>query len=100
MTGCGNSRRFTKDAALGVNTISEIETLNIYPNPSSQYIIVDARFEENKTMNIIDSQGKSVFTFDYIKGTEPMINVASLSSGKYYLHVDGQIDYLGSFIKK
>lgn len=99
-TGCSNSRRFTKDAVSGIRQTSGVQMINIYPNPTAQYIVVDVRFEQNKTMNIIDSQGKVVYSFEYIKGTEPMVNVTSLSTGKYFVYIEGQNDYLGSFIKK
>ena len=74
--------------------------VNVYPNPSSDFIILDVNLTENKIVNIVDGQGKLVYNFEFQKGTEPMININALSAGTYYILVDGYTDYAASFVKK
>ena len=99
-TGCNNSRRFSKETVSGIATINELLSVNVYPNPSSDFIIVDLNLTENNRVNIIDNQGKLVYTFEFQKGTEPMINISALSNGTYYILLDGYKDYAASFVKK
>jgi pimeloyl-ACP methyl ester carboxylesterase len=99
-TGCNNSRRFSKETVSGIATINELLSVNVYPNPSSDFIIVDLNLTENNRVNIIDNQGKLVYNFEFQKGTEPMINISALSNGTYYILLDGYKDYAASFVKK
>lgn len=99
-TGCNNSRRFTKEAVTGIPNRSDLLSVNVYPNPSADFIIIDLNLKENKKVNIVDSQGKLVYNFEFQKGTEPMININALSSGTYYILIDGYTDYASSFVKK
>jgi pimeloyl-ACP methyl ester carboxylesterase len=100
LTGCNNSRRFTKETISGISDRDELVSVNVYPNPSSDFIIVDLNLMENKVINILDNQGKIVYNFEFQKGTEPMINISALSSGNYYILIDGYTDYQASFVKK
>ena len=99
-TGCNNSRRFTKEAVSGIASRNELLKVNVYPNPSTDFIIIDLNLSENKIVNIVDNQGKLVYTFEFQKGTEPMINISALSKGNYHILLDGYIDYAASFVKK
>lgn len=98
-TGCNNSRRFTKETVIGIASRAELLSVNIYPNPSSEFIIIDMNLAENKIVNIVDSQGKLVYSFGFQKGTEPMINISALSKGNYYVLLEGSTDYAASFVK-
>ena len=51
-------------------------------------------------VNIMDNQGKQVYSFDFQPGTEPMVNISALSAGVYYVHVGESALHQGSFVKK
>ena len=74
--------------------------LNVYPNPSSQFIVLDINLTSNETVKIMDNQGKIVYSFDFQSGTEPMVNISALSAGVYYLHIGESAQHQGSFVKK
>jgi pimeloyl-ACP methyl ester carboxylesterase len=100
VTGCNNTRRFTKETISDISDRNEIVSVNVYPNPSSDFIIIDLNLKENKVINILDNQGKVVYNFEFQKGSEPLINISALSAGNYYILIDGYTDYQASFVKK
>jgi hypothetical protein len=83
--------------------IPNSSSLNIFPNPASEYIqITNFQFEKNRTqIDIIDMHGKAVFTNE-IKRSQASIPVNGLSDGIYVLilKIDGKIMSQQKFIKK
>lgn len=75
------------------------QIIEIYPNPAfDDFITINT--EENKTeikIEIFDSQGKFVFSTNEISNSENKINIKTLSSGIFFIHI-----FTGSefFIKK
>ena len=74
--------------------------LNIYPNPTSDYISVHYNGEiENATIELIDIQGKMVLSRN-LKNDET-INLKNLKAGVYLynIHIDGELQK-GKLIKQ
>lgn len=99
-TGCSNSKRFNLATVTGLKDRSSDVSINIYPNPSSDFIIMEVNRSSNELIRILDNQGKLVYSFEYQAGTEPMVNISSLSSGVYYVHLGDESIYQSSFVKK
>ncbi len=99
-TGCANDKRFNVESVTGLSTQTDQIVVNVYPNPSSQFIVLDINLTSNETVKIMDNQGKIVYAFDFQSGTEPMVNISALSAGVYYLHIGESVQHQGSFVKK
>lgn len=68
---------------------NEFAKINMYPNPATDYIIVD-NLKPNSSLELLDSSGKLVKTISSIKFDRTELNIKNLPSGIYYLKVDGQ----------
>ncbi len=83
---CTNSTMLTVNVvtcAVGVpeNTLSELNTMVIYPNPSSEYVILKS--EKDVLASILDQIGREVRSLKIIAGEETKIT--GLSAGIYYV---------------
>lgn len=58
--------------------------LSLYPNPSSETIIINNKYLQNETFNIYDITGKLVFSKILEKG-ENIINLKNLNKGMYFV---------------
>jgi len=99
-SGCSNTKRFNLATVTGVRDRSTDLSVNIYPNPSSDFIIMEINRSSSELVRILDNQGKLVYSFEYQAGTEPMVNISALSSGIYYVHLGDEAVYQTSFVKK
>lgn len=70
---------------LGIETEANL-VFKVYPNPSSDFIIVELMNETNKQIDLYDALGKKVLTYP-ISGTQVEINIKNLSAGMYYIKV-------------
>lgn len=99
-SGCSNTKRFNLATVTGIRDRSSDLSVNIYPNPSSDFIIMEINRSSSELVRILDNQGKLVYSFEYQAGTEPMVNISALSSGVYYVHLGDEAVYQTSFVKK
>ncbi len=76
--------------SLGINSLDE--NASIYPNPFSISITIEST--ENNTVDIYNTLGKQLTTYEIIQGKNTL-HLASLPSGIYYLKTRNQ-----SWIKK
>ncbi len=58
----------------------------IYPNPVTQYLILETTAQPSGDYRIFDMSGREVATGSFVKGVQ-RINVAHLSSGSYVLSI-------------
>lgn len=100
VSGCSSTKRFNIEQVTGLKGLSNEISLNVYPNPSSQFIILETDLKTDERVQILDVLGKQVYSFDYKAGTEPMINISSLSQGQYFIQFEGSSNHQGSFVKK
>jgi hypothetical protein len=81
MYAVGNNGSIIKN----INTIgieeTQIEELNIYPNPTSGIINVPVKV--NSKINFFDAKGNLVKSFDFINEEVTKLNIADLAEGTY-----------------
>jgi len=85
----------SKKTGIEYLTIQEKEEqIKIYPNPARSFINVDFPYDwKNASMNLIDIQGRKVFTRAQIAN---QIDLPDLSTGTYFLviqNTDGQVHH-------
>lgn len=71
------------DGSLNVSNL-EVSKLKIYPNPTSNFIVVDSEILNDEIV-VIDASGKIVLTENLISKNQ-RINVSNLEVGIYYLN--------------
>jgi hypothetical protein len=64
----------------------EINGINIYPNPTTDYINFSLKGLENTPVSIIDLNGKLIVNTKI--STDNSINVTSLNSGVYFVQLE------------
>ncbi|MEZ4979157.1 MAG: T9SS type A sorting domain-containing protein [Chitinophagales bacterium] len=100
LTGCTNSRTFTKESVLGIKDPKADLSIDIYPNPAQQFITIDAGNERNYSLRILDALGKTVFELKDGRTSKVLLNVESLSKGSYFVFLEGDRSYSSSFNKQ
>ena len=63
--------------------------ISIYPNPATDIVMIE-NLKPNASLELIDNSGKIVRSISNSKSTKTEVNIKNLSSGIYYLKVDGQ----------
>lgn len=64
----------------------------VYPNPFSDYIIINASMEELQLLELTDFTGKSVLNLIEIKEQTPVkLDLCKLNSGVYFLNINQHI---------
>ncbi|MCH7534840.1 MAG: T9SS type A sorting domain-containing protein [Bacteroidetes bacterium] len=61
--------------------------IQIYPNPSSDYIFVKGSNDEFNQIRIYDVTGKLVINQTLSATDQPKVNVSSLATGAYFIHL-------------
>jgi PKD repeat protein len=101
---CGLQDTFTQTVSFsgtGFHGQDFIHPLKLYPNPAQDHIFIEGQnLFQLKDLMLVDVTGKDVFDFKITD--RQRINVSSLSSGTYFLHIiDKQGKwYAGKMIKK
>ncbi len=90
-----------EDVALSNNSVEfkkDVTALNIYPNPSNEFVNIKLANASNLEINIYSLEGKLVLKQDY--NTSRMLNVSSLSKGMYFISTisEGK-NYVTKFVK-
>ena len=76
-------------SSAGINDITEINGISIYPNPVADIVTVDWQGEIS-SIRLTDSKGKILKVIDYPKGNSYQLDVAGFSTGMYYVQVESQ----------
>ena len=63
--------------------------ISVYPNPTINIVIVE-NLKPDASLELMDNPGKLVKLISNSKAIKTEINIKNLSSGIYYLKVDGQ----------
>ncbi|MBI5540669.1 MAG: T9SS type A sorting domain-containing protein [Bacteroidia bacterium] len=66
----------------GINEVSDISVMNVYPNPATNMVTIAAK-EAISNVSIYDFQGRLVQQYDFNNSTEVKLNVSELSNGIY-----------------
>ncbi len=78
------------------------KSLNIYPNPATQFVQFDFSGKQKTVLvNLFDAQGRHVQTSTLANQSPLQLNIEKLAKGKYLIQLsDGEIVESGSFIKQ
>ncbi len=92
---------FYSDISSIVNHIIYNNFIQVYPNPTSQYLNIHFnRLDEVDAVNIYNTEGRLIKKFNKLSILAP-INISDLSSGTYIIHlVSGNKQYQSKFIKE
>lgn len=85
-----------------INSVAELENLefNIYPNPASDYLVIDARnIANNMEIKLFDITGKALIIKEIKSGEK--LNISKLKAGIYFynISIDG-VTRFGKIVKK
>lgn len=88
-------------ATLGVNDIEKIDAINVFPNPTTQYISIASPLVKINEVEIFNADGKLVKKAR-IKNETDKIDVKELSAGIYFVRTYDNSNFVKSmkFIKK
>lgn len=88
-------------SVLGVHEVEKVNSITIFPNPSSQYISIASPLMKINTAEIFNSEGRLVKKAE-IKNETYKIDVRDLASGVYFVRTYNNYDFVKSmkFIKK
>jgi hypothetical protein len=76
-------------SAAGLNDITEINNISIYPNPAAEIVTVSWKGELT-SIRLTDSKGKVLKVVDYPMGESFQLDVANYTTGIYYVQVESQ----------
>lgn len=76
---------------LNTHNTSKIDQLKIFPNPSTEKILVSAKVNGTATIKVFSLGGKEIISTE-TRSTETPIDVKELSSGVYLLNITSQED--------
>lgn len=78
----------TVNCGVGINDRPARVELEVYPNPSQDFIQIETEFDGNTvySIHIIDLQGREVFRRT-TRRTSETINLSSLDAGQYFIEV-------------
>jgi hypothetical protein len=83
--GCDSTITLNLTLTVGIEE-GNITDVNLYPNPTSESFTIKASTALYGTYNIVDAQGKLVYTGE-MTGTETNVNISSVARGIYYLRI-------------
>ncbi|MCD8528464.1 MAG: T9SS type A sorting domain-containing protein [Chitinophagales bacterium] len=98
---CSNEKTFTKENVLGITQKDISENIKLYPNPASNYVMIDFGNDANEyNISVVDMQGKTVLTFKKDHKGNVMVPIYNLAPGTYQMFVEGIQAYSKTFIVK
>lgn len=76
--------------ATGINTVAKNNSVRIYPNPANDILYIKRNNSTNGSLVMVNALGQTVLTKELTKESEN-ITIAELSSGVYFLNIDGLV---------
>lgn len=67
----------------GVDEVTEIKRVKIFPNPANDYLIIVPQYANVYTVSIFDSSGRMLFSED--SKNQNVIDISSYAEGVYYI---------------
>jgi hypothetical protein len=84
-----------QNQSYSINEIENINNITIYPNPSSDYMIIDFpnySSDKKQSIKIYNSYGKQIKTHS-LKSNKDIIQINDLDPGTYFIKIDKQNTY-------
>jgi hypothetical protein len=99
-TGCNTREEVEAECQVGLNDISLFENLLIYPNPVTDFFMVNLSESTVKfQLTVYNSSGQALIT-KHITPMDQWVNVSTLSKGVYIVKItSGNIISFGKFVK-
>jgi len=88
VTNPAGNKIYYDNNLLATSETSE-QKISVYPNPATDIVIIE-NMKPNSSLELIDNSGKLAKSISNSKATKTEINIKDLSSGIYYLKIDGQ----------
>lgn len=80
------------NGGVGIAELNGTDVMRIYPNPASDYILIDKKVTfENGTYDILDITGKTVKSIKILPEKKATINISELPRGVYILRMMSEI---------
>lgn len=80
------------NGSIGVAKLDEADVMRIYPNPASNYILIDKKVSfEKGNYDILDITGKTVKSIPISADKQMGINISELPSGVYILRMTSEV---------
>ena len=79
-----------KGFGVNVNSVASLNNLNVYPNPSKDIVNIDLMMlnSSNATLNILDVNGKSVYTSNILYNNSGFtVDTTPFAKGVYFVQV-------------
>ncbi len=77
-----------EDLSTGIFNVAAAFGLEVYPNPTTDLVVVSAPTVNGMTVTITDLAGRTVYTGEPVNGNQTTISTAAFAPGMYYLTVD------------
>jgi len=88
----GQAAVFTITTVIHVG-INEVENLmSIFPNPASNYVIVNHNYTENLLLNAYDVKGTMIYQQIISSSKEHIINISDWAQGTYILNFNNNVE--------
>jgi hypothetical protein len=81
-------------------TIVQVENIEVYPNPASEFIVVSLKQDESVHFTLRDAQGRVILSRDMVK-TETQVNTQNLAKGVFFWDAKSSINgkqYMGKIV--
>lgn len=86
LAGCENC--ISKEVGFAkINSVSNYIGLKVYPNPSSGNFTINST-KQMKSIEVINTLGQVIKTFDLLPDNELKLNITEQSSGIYFIKID------------
>ncbi len=70
-----------------------LDQINVYPNPTSDYLHINFPFEYSGLISLLDLNGKTIFTKKLDNNLQAFFDLHPLQSGMYIIHIVDQFGH-------
>lgn len=85
-----------------INYSKRTEMLSVYPNPASDFLVIENGYANSILVTILNAAGQEVSNFEVSERTKKEVNISGLSKGLHFIsfYRDGAIEVKKIFIDK
>jgi hypothetical protein len=91
-TGCMDTLFVNVGSVVGISLNATHEKVNVYPNPTTGWLSIDAKhLEEQTALNLLDASGRLIFKETILPYTLHQLDLSEFESGMYFIQVNQQL---------